>query len=124
MKLFTVEEANELLPTVIPTLEKIQRLYATVDELRDDARAAAGASDFGGGMEGGTAYVSTLYKIGKLTTVLHEHGIELKDYTRGLVDFPSLRGERVVYLCWQIGDGDEIGWWHETDAGFAGRRPL
>lgn len=124
MKVFTVDEANALLQTVIPKLEKIQRLYATVDELRDDARAAAGASEFGGGMEGGTAYVNTLYKIGKLTTMLSELGIELKDYTRGLIDFPSLRGERVVYLCWQIGDGDEIGWWHEIDAGFAGRRPL
>lgn len=124
MKLFTVDEANELLPSVIPKLEKIQRLYVTVAELRDDARAAAGASDFGGGMEGGTAYVNTLYKIGKLTTDLHELGIELKDYTRGLIDFPSLRDERVVYLCWQIGDGDVIGWWHETDAGFAGRQRL
>lgn len=124
MKIFTVDEANALLSTVIPTLKKIQRLYATVDALRDDARAAAGASDFGGGMAGGTAYVNTLYKIGKLTTDLHELGIELKDYTRGLIDFPSLRGERVIYLCWQIGDGDEIGWWHETDAGFAGRQPL
>lgn len=124
MKFFTVEEANELLPTVIPKLKKIQRLYATIDELRDHARAAAGASDFGGGMEGGTAYVNTLYKIGKMTTDLNELGIELKDYTRGLIDFPSLRGERTVYLCWQIGDGEEIGWWHETDAGFAGRQPL
>lgn len=124
MKLFTVDEANELLTTVIPKLEKIQRLYATIAELREDARAAAGASDFGGGMEGGTGYVNTLYKIGKMTTDLHELGIELKDYTRGLIDFPSLRAERLVYLCWQIGDGDEIVWWHETDAGFAGRQPL
>jgi hypothetical protein len=124
MKLFTVGEANELLPTVIPKLVKIQQLYASIDALRDDARAAAGASDFGGGMAGGTAYVDKLYKIGKLTTDFHELGIELKDYTRGLIDFPSLRGDRVVYLCWQIGDGDEIGWWHETDAGFAGRQPL
>lgn len=124
MKLFTIDEANQLLPLIVPKLESIQRLYARIDNLRDDARAAAGASDFGGGMEGGTAYVNALYKIGKLTTDLHERGIELKDYTRGLIDFPSLRSDRVVYLCWQIGDGDEIVWWHETDAGFAGRQPL
>lgn len=124
MKLFTVDEANELLPGIVPKLEKIRRLYAAVDALRDAARAAADASNFGGGMEGGTGYVNTLYAIGKLTSYLHELGVELKDHNRGLIDFPSLRGERVVYLCWQIGDGDEIGWWHETDAGFAGRRPL
>ena len=124
MKVFTVAEANELLVEIAPKLLLIQRLYARVEGLRTEASAAAAASDFGGGMVGGTGYVNTLYTIGKLTTVLQESGIEIKDYTRGLIDFPSLRGERVVFLCWQLGDGDEIGWWHETDAGFAGRQRL
>ena len=124
MKLFTLEEANDLLPTIIPKLTRIRELYASLGVMRDAARAAAAASQFGGGMEGGTGYVNTLYKVGKLTTELHELGIELKDYTRGLIDFPSKRNDRVILLCWQIGDGDEIAWWHETDAGFAGRTPL
>lgn len=124
MKLFTISEANALLPTVIPKLESIRSLYTKVEELRDDTRAAAGASNFGGGMEGGTTYVNTLYKIGKLTTELHELGIEIKDHTRGLIDFPSMRGDRVVLLCWQLGEDEEIVWWHESDAGFAGRQPL
>ncbi|MEP6787529.1 MAG: DUF2203 domain-containing protein [Acidobacteriota bacterium] len=124
MKLFTLSEANALLPEIAPKLESIRRLYAKIEDLRTDARAAAGASNFGGGMEGGTGYVNTLYKVGKLTTELQEMGIELKDHTRGLIDFPSMRGERVVLLCWQLGEGDEIKWWHETDGGFAGRQPL
>ena len=124
MKLFTVAEANILLPTIIPKLESIRSLYIKVEALRDAARVAAGASNFGGGMEGGTTYIHTLYKIGKLTTELYELGIEIKDHTRGLIDFPSMRSERVVLLCWQFGEGDEIEWWHETDAGFAGRQPL
>ena len=124
MKLFSVDEANELLPVIIPKLYKIRELYARLDVMRDDARAAASASQFGGGMEGGTDYVNTLYSVGKITTELHETGIELKDYASGLIDFPSMRSGRVVLLCWQIGDGDEIAWWHETDAGFAGRQPL
>src|SRR5258708_24298810 len=124
MKLFTGPEANALLPKIAPKLESIQSLYLRIESLRAEARAAAGASNFGGGMEGGTAYVNTLYKVGKLTTELHEMGIELKDHIRGLIDFPSMRGERVVLLCWQLGEGDEIDWWHETDAGFAGRQPL
>lgn len=124
MKLFTVEEANALLPQIIPQLHRIRKLYARVAEMRDSARAAASASQFGGGMEGGTGYVNALYNIGKITTELHQLGIELKDYERGLIDFPSMRNDRIVYLCWQIGDGDEIEWWHETDAGFAGRQPL
>lgn len=124
MKLFTLAEANSLLPEIVPKLASIQKLYEKIETLRSEARAAAGASDFGGGMEGGTGYVNTLYKVGKLTTELLEMGVELKDHTRGLIDFPSMLGKRVVLLCWQLGEGDEIEWWHETDAGFAGRQRL
>ena len=124
MKLFTLTEANALLPEIIPKLESIRSLYVKIECLRGASRAAAGASDFGGGMKGGTGYVNTLYKIGKLTTELYELGIEIKDHTRGLIDFPSMRGDRVVLLCWQLGEAEEIEWWHETDAGFAGREPL
>lgn len=124
MKLFTVAEANALLPTIIPKLESIRRFYEKVETLREAARAAAGASNFGGGMEGGTTYVNTLYKIGKLTTELHDLGIQIKDHTRGLIDFPCMRGSRVVLLCWQLGEDEGIQWWHETDTGFTGRQPL
>ena len=124
MKMFTVEEANALLPSVRSRLERIQRLYGRLAEFRDAAKAAAIASEFGGGMEGGPAYVKALYEVGKLTTELHDLGVQLKDYSRGLIDFPSMRDDRVVLLCWQLGDGDEIEWWHEVEAGFAGRQPL
>ncbi len=124
MKLFTLAEANDLLPEIVPKLRSIQRLYIKIEGLRAAARAAAAASDFGGGMEGGTDYVNTLYTIGKLTTELYELGIEIKDHTRGLIDFPSMRGDRVILLCWQLGESDEIEWWHENDAGFAGRMRL
>ncbi len=124
MKLFTLDEANTLLAVIVPKLMVIKGLYERVDTYRPEARAAAGASAFGGGMEGGTDYVNTLYKIGKLTTEIYEVGVEIKDHKVGLIDFPSMRGGRVVYLCWQFGEGDEIAWWHEVDDGFAGRQPL
>ena len=124
MKLFTVEEANKILPIIRPKLKAIRLYYRQIGELRDAARAAAGASEFGGGMRGGTAYVKTLYEIGKLTTEIHELGVQLKDYSRGLIDFPSLRGGRVVLLCWQLGEEDCIEWWHEEDGGFARRQRL
>ncbi len=124
MKLFTPDEANALLPEIIPKLHSIQRFYGFIETLRAPARAAAEASMFGGGMKGGTRYVNALYQIGKLTTELYQMGIELKDHERGLIDFPSMRASRVVLLCWQFGEGDEIAWWHETDTGFAGRQPL
>lgn len=124
MKLFTIAEANRLLADIEPKLRKTRMIYAEVRRLKDAASAAAVASQFGGGMAGGTAYVNHLYEIGRLTTEIANAGVELKDYERGLIDFPSMRKDRVVYLCWQFGDGDEIAWWHETDAGFAGRQAL
>ena len=124
MKTFTLKEANALLPSVRLKLERIQRLYGRLGSFRESAKAAAIASEFGGGMEGGPDYVKALYEVGKLTTELHELGVQLKDYSRGLIDFPSVRDDRVVLLCWQLGEGDEIEWWHELETGFAGRRPL
>ena len=124
MKLFTVEEANEALTDVAPRLRKIQTLYAEIGELRESASAAAAASNFGGGMVGGSDYVEALYNVGKLTTELNDEGVQLKDYTRGLIDFPSMRDGRVVLLCWQLGEPERIEWWHEVEAGFAGRQPL
>ncbi|HXH22965.1 MAG TPA: DUF2203 domain-containing protein, partial [Dehalococcoidia bacterium] len=54
---------------------------------------------------------------------LRRLGGEVKGIEQGLVDFPSLREGRTVYLCWRLGE-DEVAWWHDVDAGFAGRRPL
>jgi hypothetical protein len=125
MKVFTLQEANELLTDVAPKLREIRQFYSSVAEFRESAHAAAGSAEFGGGgMEGGSNYVRVLYELGKLTTELHELGVQLKDYTRGLIDFPAMRDGRIVLLCWQLGEGDEIEWWHEVEDGFAGRQPL
>lgn len=124
MKIFTVQEANELLPIIIPKLRALKNRYAVINSMRDSAKAAAVASEFGGGMEGGSNYVQNLYEIGKITTELNDLGIQLKDYTRGLIDFPCIREGRIVLLCWQLGENEQIEWWHEQDGGFAGRKPL
>jgi hypothetical protein len=124
MRIFTVDEANEMLPEIVWKLKTIRRLYASVAELREQASAAAAASNFGGGMIGGTVYVQALYNIGKLTTEIHDAGVQLKDHTRGLIDFPTMRGGHMVLLCWELGEPERIEWWHEADAGFAGRQRL
>ncbi len=124
MKLFTVSEAEQLLPSIIPRLEEIKELYSVIDTLRSEARSAAESASFGGGMTGGTHYINTLYKIGKLTTEVHDLGIEIKDPSTGLIDFPSIRDDRMILLCWKLGEKAEIEWWHEHDAGFAGRQKL
>ena len=125
MKLFTVEEANALLPTVRGVVRRIQRAYARVSAAQEQARlAAAGAAQGGGGMEGGASYVLSLSELAEAAGELEGLGVQLKDYTRGLIDFPTLREGRVVLLCWQMGEGDELEWWHDLEAGFAGRQPL
>lgn len=50
-------------------------------------------------------------------------GVELKGIETGLLDFPSLRDGRVVYLCWRQGE-ETIAFWHDVEAGYAGRRPI
>jgi hypothetical protein len=125
MKLFTLEEANALLPTVRAIVGRIQRAYSRVAGAQEDARrAAAGAQFGGGGMEGGSRYVASLAELAESAGQLEALGVQLKDYERGLIDFPSMRDGRVVLLCWQLGEGESVEWWHDLESGFAGRQPL
>ena len=125
MKLFTIQEANALLPSVRVILAKIQRAHRRLSEYRDDARKAAEAAEQGGGgIVDGVAYATVLTRLTTEMSALDTLGVQLKDFERGLIDFPSLRDGKVVLLCWQMGEGDELKWWHDVDAGFAGRTPL
>jgi hypothetical protein len=125
MKLLSIQEANALLPSVRIILAKIQRAHRKLGHYREDAKkAAAAAEQGGGGIESGVPYASLLTELTVQLSELESLGVQLKDFERGLVDFPSLRDGRVVLLCWQLGEGDELEWWHDVDAGFAGRTPL
>jgi hypothetical protein len=125
MKLFTLEEANALLPAVREILRRIQSSRRRLSVYRRQAKLAAeGAEQGGGGMEGGWLYAKILTKLTDEIAELDVIGVQLKDFDRGLVDFPSLREGRVVLLCWQLGEGDQLEWWHDMDAGFSGRTPL
>ncbi len=124
MKMFTIDEANQTLQIAKPFLLEIQFLHRQVIEFKEFAKKAAGCSNFGGGIEGGTIYIKSIYKLGELSAKITELGIQIKDFSRGLIDFPCMRAGEVVLLCWQIGEGDEIEWWHEIEAGFQGRQKL
>jgi hypothetical protein len=127
---FTLDEATALLPTIRPILERIISLRARLERTERDmvsqhwkARTNGHAdhdSSFG---EGKAARDALLAEINVELVKLHDLGIELKDPALGLIDFPSLRDGRVVYLCWRLGE-TSIGYWHDTDTGFAGRQPL
>ena len=119
---FTAAEANGLLPTLAPVIE---RLRDAKDELTDEEMHAAlgeAAPGNGGGEPGRTVGVAFL-EVRKLLLALAEAGVVVKDIDRGLIDFPALLEGREVFLCWELGE-DEVGFWHELDAGYPGRRPL
>jgi len=125
MRLFTVEEANELLPAVRQLLIRLQRLRRCLAAFKSDSTLAAEQADQGGGgIGGGLLYARLLVNFAAEMSDLEEMGVQLKDFERGLIDFPSLRDGRVVLLCWQLDEGDQLEWWHDIDAGFAGRTPL
>ena len=125
MKLFTVEEANSLLPNVRPIVKNIQRAHRNLIGYRAAAKHAAEGAEFGGGGIGnGLLYAQLLVDLSVKAGQLETLGIQLKDYGNGLIDFPSMREGRVVLLCWKADEGDIIEWWHDVEAGFAGRQPL
>lgn len=125
MKLFSLEEANELLPSVRRKVTAMQKLHRRLLASQDAARyAAEGANLGGGGMADGPIYVQVVSSFLELVGEIEEIGVQIKDYSRGLIDFPSLRDEQIVLLCWQIGEGDQIEWWHDLESGFGGRQKI
>jgi hypothetical protein len=114
-----------MLPTVRRIAAAISRAHREVVSLQDAARAAAENAPLGGGfMADGPQYVTDLMSLAEHTGELEALGVQLKDYERGLLDFPSMREGRVVLLCWQLGEGDRIEWWHDLETGFSGRQPI
>jgi hypothetical protein len=119
---YTLDEASDLLPRVV---ELIARLRTARDQLGDrEAREAlTEAGPTNGGGEPGRTVSEAFVQLRDAVAELQELEVVLRDLDRGLLDFPSLRDGREVYLCWQDGE-DAIRFWHEPEAGFAGRRPI
>ena len=119
---YSVEEANALLPRVTELLEALRSASARVGD-REAREVLGEAAPGNGGGEAGRTVSEGFLDLRSAVTELREREILLRDLERGLVDFPALRDGREVFLCWQEGE-DEVAFWHEVDAGFAGRRPL
>jgi hypothetical protein len=132
LRLFTLDEANALLPQVRELLASIRAQAAQLSELQRRLEAFREQKRHGEHEVAGEAGLvqQMLGEANRIGTELQQTvrellslGCELKDVQTGLVDFPALREDRTVYLCWRLGE-DEIRYWHELDAGFAGRQPL
>jgi hypothetical protein len=119
---FTLEQANALLPRL---REAIAALRDARDRLVDEDahETLAEAAPANGGGAPGRSVGEAFLEVRAVLAELQELGIALRDLERGLLDFPAIRDGREVYLCWQLGEED-VGWWHEIEAGFPGRQPL
>ena len=127
-RLFTLDEAIVLLPTVRQLMIEIQAAKADMDALTTELERLMGLTGGNGHLAADIAssreeVQKAAMKLQKLIEELDGIGAELKGIDEGLVDFPSERDGRVINLCWRLGE-DTIAWWHELDTGFASRQPL
>lgn len=126
---FTREEANALLPRLREVLSALQGTKASLDRLQAELAALTQAASGNGHlllaqMDRKRREAEALSeRLNASLRELQELGCELKGVDEGLIDFPAERDGRTVYLCWKLGE-ERIEWWHEMDAGFAGRQRL
>ncbi len=128
-KVFTVEEANKLIPElsnwVVKLREKSEEI--AMQEVKIDAQELVTNHD----SEKSLALLNCeIEHLNQLVTAfnegvekIHSHGCFLKDVRMGLVDFYTVRDGKVVYLCWKFGEG-QIAYWHEVGMGYPSRQPL
>ena len=122
-KFFSVEEANAYIPQLLIDIPRIQILMKSLtDEYLDVDKARKKVQMNGGSMQGAD-YLNCVLKINYLTDELESKGCVLKGIEHGLVDFPSLRDGKEVYLCWKNPE-QRIEYWHDIQSGFTGRQRI
>lgn len=133
VRLFTLDDANALIGELEDLMVEARRLTDRVREAEahlEDLRIVWGEQLHGDSCPAKPEYEARLGDVKARRLALeihlqrfHELGVELKGVDLGLVDFPSLNGDQLVYLCWREGE-KEITSWHTIEGGFAGRRPI
>jgi hypothetical protein len=129
--MFTLEEANALVPTLELALGDLARLRA---ELEQAIRGVGGAEAAVGILQRGepaprdreaegARLRSLADEVGVAVERVNSLGCVLKDIEAGLVDFYALRDDEPVFLCWQLGE-PKVAHWHSLDGGFAAREPI
>jgi len=117
---YTIDRANERLETLQPVLNQLRDQRAELRELK----ASFDATEPGPERERLRLRMQGVVDQMQAGVVrIDEWRVTLRDIATGLVDFPALVSGRQVWLCWQLGE-DDVAWWHELEAGVAGRQPL
>lgn len=122
-KLYTLKEANALVPRLLRDIPLLQKLRAMLDTSFPDVQKAQGNARFNGGSAQGGDYLRVVLRFTELSHDLQSQGCILKGIEHGLVDFLSLREGKEVFLCWKFPE-TEIRYWHDIDTGFAGRQTI
>ena len=122
---YTLEQATAVRGWVAERVRRVRDAQARLVALGPEISPAIEALDPDlGGAYPGREIARPLVEISRAAGELDAVEIVLRDVTRGLIDFPAMRDGEEVYLCWLVDVEDSIGFWHEPEAGFAGRRPL
>jgi hypothetical protein len=129
-RIFTPDDANELLPVVRPLVERMVEGKRALDAAQAEADdVSTRISGNGGGLpparlaEVNAELSRRAADLAGALEEIQDLGVVVKDLDTGLVDFPSVREGRDVLLCWRLGE-DEVAFWHGYDDGFAGRQPI
>ena len=127
---FTLQEAQDLVPwlqerfdAIEPLKQQLARAIHRVQELTVAMQSNGGASMQDQLEQAQQDLQEAEDGIDEHADAIVERGIILRSVEHGLVDFPAMRDDRIVYLCWLPGER-EITHWHELDTGFAGRQRL
>ena len=131
IELFTVEEANRVAAEIRPRLERLVVRKREFDALERRMGILLVATSGAAPDNPDTLELRSLEEkrrrlgesIGKGVQELHAKGVVVKDVDRGLVDFYSLMGDRLVFLCWQVSE-PEVSHWHTLQDGYAGRQQI
>ena len=130
-RIFTLSEAQKLLPVVEALLRKARTAGARAGELEREMQQLSQRIFLSGGMHVNVAQAArrrgerekAVQEVKDTLAEIDEIGVQVKDLDQGLLDFPCVMDGRTVLLCWKLGE-KEIGFWHTTEDGFAGRKPL
>jgi hypothetical protein len=120
---FTLHEANQALTVIRPLIDEVQAIRNKILANQPEAWPAIEKSAGNGGNRALSDMVQDFEQLDALIHQIQSAGAQIKDINIGLLDFSALKDGREVYLCWQHGE-DEIAYWHEVDAGYAGRQPI
>ena len=120
---FSLDEANSALEIIRPLMDEVQRIRDEIIGHRPEIWPAMARSVGNGGNPALSRLVKEFDQLDQAVRQILATGAQIKDINTGLLDFPALRAGHEVYLCWKVGER-RIAYWHEIDAGFAGRQPI